>query len=166
MPLFLRKIRKAKWYSHIDLEWLVEGEIQADALGDLATKNNTLSVWNIEDDKSNLEEVITALATRFDSPSNLDFALIDKKYVVDMGLKVIPSKGDTYFLKANEHWHFHLTELTAQSILNLANIIMINGEKERYRESQIILLLKQAIQNKTIYIKDLSVNLQSKIKIQ
>ncbi len=45
MPLFLRKIRKAKWYKINGAAWLPAGEFQADALSDLGTKDNTLSVW-------------------------------------------------------------------------------------------------------------------------
>ena len=62
MPLFLRIIRKAKWYKNEQVPWLPEGELQADTLTDLSTKSNELSVWHIEDDRSNLEQVVTALA--------------------------------------------------------------------------------------------------------
>jgi hypothetical protein len=44
VPFFLSKIRKSKWYKHNDVPWLAEGELQADALGDLATNANALSL--------------------------------------------------------------------------------------------------------------------------
>jgi hypothetical protein len=78
MPLILRKIRKARWYQYdrSDFPWLLEEDIPADPLGDLATNDNELSVWQINDDKSNLPRVAAALAANCDDISNLDYALI------------------------------------------------------------------------------------------
>ena len=53
-------------------DWLAGDEVQADALVDLSTKDNELSVWLIENDKSNLEHVVTALAANCNTISNLD----------------------------------------------------------------------------------------------
>jgi len=38
----MRIIRKSRWY--LKPNWLSQGDVQADALGDLITKNNELSV--------------------------------------------------------------------------------------------------------------------------
>lgn len=38
MSLFLRKIKKGNWYRPGSLAWLAEGELPADPLGDLVTK--------------------------------------------------------------------------------------------------------------------------------
>ena len=64
MPCILRQIRKAKWYKHPNVPWLNEGELQADALADLITKDNTLSVWMLEDETF-VERAATALGMRF-----------------------------------------------------------------------------------------------------
>jgi hypothetical protein len=74
MPLMLRKIRKARWYQHnqADFPWLLDEDIPADPLGDLVTNDNELSVWQINDDKSNLHRIAAALAANSDDISNLD----------------------------------------------------------------------------------------------
>lgn len=63
MPLILRKIEKGRWNSDPQaVPWLPPGEVQAQALLDLAPKDNGLSVWLIEEDRSNLDRVVAALA--------------------------------------------------------------------------------------------------------
>jgi hypothetical protein len=72
MPFILRTIRKDRWYRIEDVPWLEEGDIHADPLADLNTKANELSVWLIEDDRSNLNRVVSALAATRTHISNLD----------------------------------------------------------------------------------------------
>lgn len=50
MALVLRKIRKSKWYKSGSVPWLEEGDLRADALSDLATKGNKLSVYLVDGD--------------------------------------------------------------------------------------------------------------------
>jgi hypothetical protein len=76
VPFVLRKIRKAKWYKHQKVAWLKAGELQADAIGDLYTENNALSMWLVTDDKSNLQRVAAALAANCEYLGNLDYALL------------------------------------------------------------------------------------------
>lgn len=61
MPHFLLSITKRKW-DKLDVPWLPSHDIQGDPLGALRLNDGTLSVWHIDDDKSNLDIVITALA--------------------------------------------------------------------------------------------------------
>ena len=89
MPFILRTIRKSKWYKHERVPWLVEGELQADALGDLRTSDNELSVWLVEDDESNLEQVVTALAVTRQRISNVDYALFDLQFLSELNIKII-----------------------------------------------------------------------------
>lgn len=62
MPFLLRAIRKAKRYKNPDLSWLGQDELQADAMQDLKTDSNSISVWHIVDDQSNKERIVAALA--------------------------------------------------------------------------------------------------------
>jgi hypothetical protein len=61
VPFIFRSIRKAKWDRHAGVPWLDEGELQADALTDLKTNNNTLSVYVLENETF-IERTATALA--------------------------------------------------------------------------------------------------------
>jgi hypothetical protein len=61
MALLLRTVSNAKW---VPPDWMDAGEVPADALSDLKVMDNALSVWQVEADRTNLEMVITALASK------------------------------------------------------------------------------------------------------
>lgn len=146
MSFILRKIRKAKWYKNSNVGWLKEGELQADALVDLKTDSNRLSVYYVEADESNLERIITALAATSDSPSNLDYALIDTLILDQLGIQTLAIPGVTPDEKVNK-WHIDLTELTAAALYNLAQQIHTNAKMNirRKAEKDIKELLKDGI---------------------
>lgn len=133
MPLLLRKIRKSKWYKNDSVPWLKEDEIQADALGDIVTSSNTLSVWLVQADKSNLEQVIVALASSCDNISNFDYALINVDLLVNVGIKIEIKEGLTPYSRANP-WHRDLVELTTNKLFKLAEAMFLHSDRERVTE--------------------------------
>ncbi len=150
MSLLLRKTRKSKWYKNLDVPWLPEGELQADALGELITKNNELSFWHIEDNESNLDQVLIALLTTIDAPSNIDIALIDSNLVSEIGIKIESTKGDTKISYVNNNWHRNLIELTANKLMKLAQFIMQDDHIRRFYEDEALSLAQKAIDAGTI----------------
>lgn len=144
VPFILRKIRKSKWYKHERVPWLAEGELQADALGDLQTSNNELSVWQVEDDRSNLERIITALAANSDHISNLDYALFDAQVLLELNIQSKHSRGNTPDEEANV-WHLDLIQLSAQKLMKLAKAIMTDGEKVRFLPKELLQSIRQAM---------------------
>lgn len=141
----MRKIRKSKWYKNEGVSWLAEGELQADALGDLNTKNNELSVWCIEDDESNLKEVVTALAAKCDDISNLDYALFDQQLLSEISIRIKATKGGSPYERANDSWHHDLVELSAFKLMELANTILNSAKKGRVPEKAILQQISQAV---------------------
>jgi hypothetical protein len=117
MPL-LRKITKAKWY---DAPWLPAGDVPADALVDLRTQKNELSVWRVERDEANLNAVIAALASnKTDRVANLDYVLLEDEVVAALGIQCVKTDGDSPHTDANARWHCDLIELTATKVVRLA----------------------------------------------
>jgi hypothetical protein len=144
VPFFLRKIRKAKWYKNPDVPWLAEGELQADALGDLATTANALSLWHVKDDKSNLDQVVAALAANTHAISNLDYALFDQQIVTEINIKFISTRGDSLDEEVNS-WHCDLIELSASKIMELAKAIQTQAEIKRIQVQEVIQLVAKGI---------------------
>lgn len=161
--LLLRKIRKPKWYKNPEIEWLKEGELQADALGDLGTKNNILSMYEIQEDRSNLESVVTALAVNCDSIANFDYALLNCKYVSNLGIEVQSTKGGTPDKTVNSS-HYDLIELTAPRLMKLAETIQTSAERGRVREKTVLKLIVATVQQGTINLGDLKCPLKKKIR--
>jgi len=157
MPLLLRKIRKSKWYKSLNVPWLPPGELQADALGNLKTENNKLSLWHIEDNSSNLNQVLIAVLTTLDVPSNIDIALIDSNLVSDIGINMESTKGNTKISNVNINWHRNLIELTANKLMQLAQIIMQHASFKRFSEDEALSLAQKTIDagtiNKTLFKK-------------
>jgi len=161
MSLILRIIRKSRWYFKPD--WLPNGDIQADALADLVTKNNELSVWEIRKDRSNLNRIIAALAAKRDFLSNFDYVLFDKKILQENGLKFRTTKGVSLDEEANDLWHLNLYELSASKIANLALAIADYGELRRVPEKEVRDIVTDAITQGTIKFDSLSQHLKKKV---
>jgi hypothetical protein len=133
MP-YLRKIRKSKWYKNENPPWLNPDEIQADALVDIGTQSNELSVYYVDDQKTCLDQVAVALALLCNYVSNLDYVLIREDDLDDARIKVRPSPnhGQTPDDIVNSQ-HCDIYEVSAQKLLALAAIIK-NSEIGRITE--------------------------------
>lgn len=164
MSFILRKIRKARWYDHSSIPWLAPGEVQADALDDLKTEDNKLSVWYVNDDKSNLDDVLTAIAVNSDNPTSVDFTLVELAHLEQIGLGTINTNiGETPYQDAN-HWHRDLLELTAQMCLEIAVLIANPGKRHRYCRSDVIQLATEAVTAEKIKLSELSESWQKYIR--
>jgi hypothetical protein len=134
VPLYLIKIDKRKWDRR--LPWLRPGEIQADPLGDLNVLSGQLSVWHIEDNRSNLDLVAVGLAISRGHIAKFEYCLFDQEVVENIGLKVDNSVGSTPVTLANQ-WHRDLTELTVDSLVVLVKTIFSDLEKQRIYEQDV-----------------------------
>lgn len=154
MALLLRSIRKARWSQ--PPEWCDEGDLGADALNDLATKGHALSVWQIEQDESNLERVIAALAAMRDHLSNFDLVLFPEEVVADTGTATDRSDGVSPDHEANGRWHRDLRMISASKLLALARSINALGTVRRIPERQVGTLISAGVQDGRIDIESVS----------
>jgi len=148
VPQLLRAIRKSRW-NRTNCPWLALGEIQSDLLSDFETKNNTLSVWLIQDDQSNLNEVVLALAINRDTISNFDYTIFDIDLMEILNIKLEVNEGNTPYNRANS-WHRDLVELTINKIIKLAESLLEDAEKVRISEKKIANLIQVAVNNSQI----------------
>jgi hypothetical protein len=144
VPFLLRSIRKAKWYENPDLPWLSQNELQADALQDLKTDSNTISVWYIVDDHSNKERIITALAATRQYAVQFDYFLLKEHYIREINIKIVERQGDSPDNSINS-WHRDLVELSAEKLMLLARSIQQNAQIERIPARDIRRFLTHAL---------------------
>lgn len=144
MPYYLRAIKIAKWRRHAGVAWLADNEIQADALGDLKTETNALSVWEVDDDRSNLGRVLTAVAANRDHLSDLSYVLLTKDDLRAIGAKIASSEGGTVDREVNK-WHRDIVELTTQKLHQIAVVVNDKPEKPRRLPGDVAGLLRQGI---------------------
>ena len=144
MAQLLRIIDKAKWYVQ-NIPWLNEGEIQSDALLNLKTESNNLSVFKIEDDHSNLDRIIAALGSGREGLAKFDYALIDYKNIEELNITIKESSGSTPDNKVNNEWHRDLLNLSTQKVQEIAVVISRQAVKNRILEKDIKKLITEHI---------------------
>ena len=105
--------------------------MQADALVDLKTDANELSLWFIEDNRSNFEQIISAIASKRDSLANVDYALLELQEVSALRLNVNKTNGNSFDEEANAIWHRDIIELTVPLMVGLARTIQNSAEIDR-----------------------------------
>lgn len=149
MAIFLRKIQyKTNWDRQGEFSgYIPVGQAPADALQDLKTQGNALSVWQIDDTRSNLERVLAAIASTLDHIQVINYLLIDSQHISPLNLSLVPSPGVTHDLDANSTWHFDLVHLSATDLANLANTMFTHGEKKREKDRQLALFLKKSVES-------------------
>ena len=81
MSKLLRKVdSKPHWEPDGEFsEYIGAGKAPADALRDLATTDNALSVWQIDDNETNLDRVLAAIASTRQFLLKIDFLICDSK---------------------------------------------------------------------------------------
>ena len=145
MTLVLRTIRKSSWYSE-NYPWLPNNDFPADPVTDLRTTDNSLSVWEIDEDRSNLQRVVTALAGNRDRIEKIDYVIFAKRTIADVSIKTKKSKGGTSDEGVNG-WHLDLVEISAKKLLSLAKAIYDEGERYRILGKKIEKLLGDGIKS-------------------
>ncbi|NJL67865.1 MAG: hypothetical protein HC894_15955 [Microcoleus sp. SM1_3_4] len=93
--------------------------MQADSLSDMVTTANKLSVYRINDDKSNLNRVAAALVANCENISNFDYLLFDELLLQILEIKSEETQANTPDESVN-NWHLDLVELSLTKLVNLA----------------------------------------------
>lgn len=130
MALLLRVVSKPKWMRP---EWMDTADVPADALADLKSGGNRLSVWRVEADKSNLHVVLTAVASNRERLDKLDYTLIDESLFSAINIAFVDADGVSAHTSANVALHRDLIQLTVARIAKLAEQMM---PLERFRLSE------------------------------
>ncbi len=165
MPFMLRVIRKARWFEDGNIKWLPKGEPQADALIDLSTKDNSLSLFYVTDDKSNINRIAAAYAANRQKISNLDYLLFDEGILDSVSLSAVTTLGDTPDIVVNTNWHRDVQNLSASKILDLARILLARGQKDRITHNVITTELRKSIAGGNIDRTQIKLSLEEVNKI-
>lgn len=172
MRFVLRTITRSKWYNSpekID-HLLKEGRLQAgtinvlmraDALNDLQTKGDRLSVWYIDATKSNLQQVIVALAANRDYIDKLDYVLLKESTLSALDIRIKSSPGETPDDEVNA-CHCELVELSLEALLKLVSVIR-TSDRVRVPLARIRQQLLEAVSSRRLSLDRMNSNMASNI---
>lgn len=167
MTFVVRKVDNKRKFDKLQLQkkFIAVGEIQADAVTDLRTSENSLSIYIVPSEEA-VERVIVALASTRNKFENIDFATLkyDDFQVLQTEynfiLESVPRKTPDELVNS---WHKELIELTDRKIVELAKAIIITGQKERILGEKIKKLIVEGIDNKVLDKTKVSPSLLEKI---
>lgn len=168
---FLRKLdKKSLWteYSgkYNNFTWLKNNtDIPADPISnDLKTQNNSLSLYLIEEDKSNLNRIVAALGSNRKNLQNFDYVLIDSHIIYTSGLLVKKKNGNTVDNEVNTKYHFDLNNVSGLVLIQFAKIILDKGQFSRVYHQKLLEYIASEIKNNSFDINDLNDNIKEKVK--
>jgi hypothetical protein len=120
VKLVMRLIRQANWDSPARLGWLPDGDIPASPLLDFAntTEDHCLSVWLIDENRSNLGDVVAAFAATRDKPDKLDYVLFREDLLAEANIETCATLGGTPDENVNQ-FHRDLKNVSGKKALAL-----------------------------------------------
>lgn len=145
MPQFLRAgIQPDRWFIHPEIEWLEPGEVQADALLDLRTRDNALSVFEF-DGTVDPERIAVAVAAGKKKPDDTGYGIFDRVAVEALGIEIRLIEGATADRTVNG-MHRDLNVRTATNLVALAEVIA-EGTIQPILKKRVKQLLKTGLES-------------------
>src|SRR6266540_1470677 len=160
MATVLRKIdHKHLWNKKPEgdfASWLQEGELPADALQDIQTDSNRLSVFLLEDGApATLERVVGALAAKRHFLAKFDYVLFNPALLAELGIEWEATLGDTLDGEVNA-CHRDLVKMTATKLSAFGTTLIRKGNVERKSIQQAGKCISDSIQAKFIDVEKVS----------
>ena len=149
MSILVRRINRAKWQQVLNED--DTSDSSADAITNcLKTTNNDLSVWKIDTIKG-LEKAILALITGRQQTklSTLHYVLLDETVVLEKGLSLTDSAGDTV-VDSLKNSHKDISKLTYHKLGIIKDLILVKLEENEetfFTRAQLRGILKKAVQD-------------------
>jgi hypothetical protein len=164
MALCVRKLdRKREWDDpRKDEPWLGANDLRADALRDLTTEGNKLSIWKITEELP-LPRILAALAAKRENLVKLEFILFDFAVLGELGIAHEQVNGDTHDSVVNG-CHIDLIQLTARKVSEFGARIRAARKPERYLDQKVAPLIQASVDSGFIEWNLLKPNVAAKIK--
>jgi len=150
MPLLLHTVRQNRWLKDEARPWLENGDVPADALSDLRTSQNELSVWEVAADRSNLERIVRALVITRQDIAHTGFVLFESEWLGAIGIAVSADRpGKTPDEGANA-WHRDLIDLSGNKLVALTKTILERGDSGTVLKKRLYELVEAGIREKQL----------------
>lgn len=145
MALLLRKVKQHRWYKEPAAPFLEADDVPADPFADLQTTENLLSVWEVNEDRSNLIRVVRAVAIGGQRIDHTGYILFDSVHLDAAGIEVQDNEGRSDDRGANG-WHRDLV-LSGKKLLALAMLLLHHGETGTITKPQLVEAVAEGIRS-------------------
>ena len=165
MSYIFRQSKHTRWHHiHEKLPWLDENEIPADPLGDFVAGDNQISVYVIEDDLSNLDRLIAAMAANRQNLANYDYVLFSPEILEQADITIKKTNGLLSDDEANR-WHLSLINLSATKVIKLVTYIWLSPltETKRVLPNKLKDLIAQSVNSEFIPYDQVGKNIRPQI---
>ena len=163
MPRLIRQLDQKIWLDRQIANSF--GGLQADALKNFRTSENSLSVFKIDEDNidKSVMRILVALACCRQTFDKVDYALFDSDIIEDLDIEFDEIEGATPDQTVNE-LHVDLKQLSGDVICGLAKSIQNTGKLDRLLRKDIEKAIIEGIKNAQIQVEKINPQLVNKIK--
>lgn len=147
MPLLLRFLtnKQARWEECKGLSQWPPDDVPADILVEFETKGNKLSVYQVEDDRSNLDITIAALAANRQNLQPFYFVLFDSIIPSNLSIDIEKTEGKSKDSHVNQNFHFELKKLSGKKISEFARQLLMTGQVDDRDIGEVARLINQSV---------------------
>jgi hypothetical protein len=168
MPKVLRKVDRKILWSTEPLEdeetWHSASELRADALVDLRTNKNALSIFVVDDVAGvPVDRIVAALAANRSFLDHVDYIAVDMRVILDLGIKIDNAPGATCDSGVDQ-CHRNLINLTARKVAELGNSLQKVGEVKRIQVVQVGRLINAGLKAGHIVQNKVNPEILNKLK--
>jgi hypothetical protein len=162
MSLLVKKIEKSKWLQND----IMNGEdISADAITNcMKTKNNTLSMWRIDDEKQ-IDEAVLAIVSAHQHLDTFDVVWVNVSQLEEYGIGMQDTPGITPIDDLVDR-HVDIVNLTYRSLGKVANCIVkcfSDSSLKRYTYADLKKILKRAIKSGRLEVERIAPSVSEKL---
>lgn len=160
--LYARKLNEDAWFDNSSDK--NEHHIDSDSATDLQTKGHELSVWQVSDDKHNIDDIALAIALTRNEVKGFYLALlnpINLKSNFDWDVAINEQKGKSVInIYNDEHRNFMVYTLDEIGFLatQIHKQYLSSSDFVYYSETKLTMLLSKAIENKILEANELKSN--------
>ena len=158
----MRVVKKSRWHARPDWDGWEEGDIQGDALLDLRTQDNALSVFRV-DESAGIGRIIAALAATRENLSHLDYVVFDDAPLEPIGVNMVQRDGKTPDNEVNDI-HYDVVNLTVLKLVQLAQTVS-QCRPERVPKIEVKAKLRQSLESRWLDTEKVDDGLLSQLSL-
>ncbi len=146
MSIFVRMARAPRWYREQAQSLLEQDDIPSDPIADLNTTENSLSIFLVNEDRSNLEQTVAAQAGTRMKADDAGYIVFSSDLLSRVGIAIDDSHPGTTADEDVNSRHRDLIQLSGKKLIAFVREVMLSSEPpETLPKEDVIGILKEGV---------------------